>query len=101
MAATALEDGTVLMQAPDRRILIGQGLRGEQPFMAVRVQTQEQLEAFRRHVLTRGLKLLASPSAIFGPDALPVRDPDGRLAVFGLPGADLPRSLPAVVNLRA
>jgi catechol 2,3-dioxygenase-like lactoylglutathione lyase family enzyme len=95
MAATPLDDGTVLMQAPDRRILIGPGQRGEQPFMAFRVQSRGQLEAFRRHVLARELEPLASPSAIFSPDAFAVRDPDGRLAVFGLPRTDLPPCVPA------
>ncbi len=93
MTPTELEDGSALLQAPGRRILIGQGLRGAQPFMAFRVRTQDQLDAFRRHVIRRGVEPLESPSAIFAPGAFAVRDPDGRLAVFGLPRADLP--LPA------
>ena len=95
MAATELDDGTVLLQAPGRRILIGPGQPGEQPFMAFRVQTQDQLDAFRQYVRGRGLEPLASPSSIFRPDAFAVRDPDGRLAVFGLPCADLPPWLPS------
>ena len=95
MAATPLADGTVLMQAPERRILIGPGHRGAQPFMAFRLGSRDQLEAFRRHVLARGLETLAGTSAIFHPDAFAVRDPDGRLAVFGLPRGDLPRAVGA------
>ena len=58
--------------------------------MAFRVQTEDQLDALRRHVVHRGIEPLASPSAVFAPDAFAVRDPDGRLAVFGRPRVDLP-----------
>jgi catechol 2,3-dioxygenase len=90
MTPTELDDGTVLMQAPARRILIGRGSSGAQPFMAFKLQTDHQLEALRRHVVGRGLEPLASPSAIFASGAFAVCDPDGRLAVFGLPRTDLP-----------
>ncbi len=90
MTPTDLADGSVLMQASGRRILIGRGLPGAQPFMAFRVQTADQLEAFRQHVVRRGITPLANPSAVFTPGAFAVRDPDGRLVVFGLPRADLP-----------
>jgi len=94
MAPTDLSDGSVLMQGPRRRILIGRGPPGAQPFMAFRVQTEDQLDALRRHVVHRGIEPLASPSAVFAPGAFAVRDPDGRLAVFGLPRADLPQPVP-------
>ena len=90
MTPTELDDGTVLMQAPARRILIGRGSSGAQPFMAFKLQTDHQLDALRRHVVSRGLEPLASPSAIFASGAFAVCDPDGRLAVFGLPRTDLP-----------
>jgi len=90
MTPTELEDGSVLLQAPARRMLIGRGARGAQPFVAFRVQTADQLVAFRRHIARRNLEALASPSLLFAPGAFAVRDPDGRLAVFGLPRADLP-----------
>jgi catechol 2,3-dioxygenase len=99
MAPTELEDRSVLMQAPGRRIVIGRGLRAAQPFIAYRVQTADQLHAFRHHVLQRGLEPLASPSPVFAPGAFAVRDPDGRLAVFGLPRANLP--VPVQAGLRA
>ena len=92
MSPTELEDGSVLLQAPGRRIVVGRGAPGIQPFMAFKVQTPEQLDAFRQHVVQRGLKPLASPSAVFARGAFAVRDPDGRLAVFGRPRADLPVS---------
>jgi catechol-2,3-dioxygenase len=94
MAPTELADGSVLVQGPSRRILIGRGLPGAQPFMAFRVQTEDQLDALRRHVVHRGIEPLASPSAVFSPGAFSVRDPDLRLAVFGLPRADLPPPVP-------
>ena len=90
MTPVELDDGTVLMQAPARRILIGRGVSGAQPFMAFKLQTEHQLDALRRHVSNRGLKALPSPSAIFASGAFAVRDPDGRLAAFGLPRTDLP-----------
>jgi len=90
MIPIELDDGCVLMQAPDRRILIGRGRPGAQPFMAFRLKTDDQLDAFRRHVVRRGLEPIASPTGVFAPGAFAVRDPDTRLAVFGLPRADLP-----------
>ncbi len=90
MVPTELEDGAVLLQAPDRRMVIGRGLPGAQPFMAFRVQADDQLTAFKQHVIRRGIEPLASPSPVFAPGAFAVRDPDGRLAVFGLPRANLP-----------
>ena len=90
MTPSDLDDGTVLMQGPARRILIGRGAAGAQPFMAFKVQADHQLDALRRHVVRRGLEPLACPSAIFAPGAFAVCDPDGRLAVFGLPRTDLP-----------
>ena len=90
MTPVELDDGTVLMQAPARRILIGRGVSGAQPFMAFKLQTEPQLDALRRHISNRGLKALPSPTAIFASGAFAVRDPDGRLVVFGLPRTDLP-----------
>ena len=89
MVPTELDDGTVLMQAPGRRLVIGQGTRGAQPFIAFRVQTDSQLDDLRRHAISRGVKPLASPTGVFASGAFAVRDPDGRLAVFGLPRTEL------------
>jgi catechol 2,3-dioxygenase-like lactoylglutathione lyase family enzyme len=90
MTPTELEDGSFLLQAPARRILIGRGPRGAQPFIAFRVQTIDQLDALKRHIVRQKLEPLASPSAFFASGAFAVRDPDGRLAVFGLPRTDIP-----------
>ena len=93
MSPTTLEDGSFLIQAPSRRLVIGEGKPRAQPFMAFRVQTQTQLEAFRQHVVGRGIQPIASPTRVFGNGAFAVRDPDGRLAVFGLPRPELAGAL--------
>jgi len=95
MTPTRLRDGTVLMQARDRRLIIGEGKRGGQPFIAFKVQTQGQLEAFKQHVVGRGIRPIASPTQVFADGAFAVQDPDGRLAVFGLPRSDLTCSPPS------
>lgn len=89
MSPIRLEDGSFLMQAPGRRLVIGEGKPGAQPFMAFRVQSPAQLEAFRQHVVGRGIQPIASPTRVFANGAFAVRDPDGRLAVFGLPRPEL------------
>ena len=89
MVPFRLPDGTFLMQGPDRRIVIGAGAPGAQPYMAFRLQSEGQLEAYLEHLTARGLPVVASPTAVFGKDAFAVRDPDGRLAVFGTPRDDL------------
>jgi catechol 2,3-dioxygenase len=86
MSPTKLDDGSVLMEAAARRIVLGHGPRGTQPFIAFRLKSEFQLEAYRRHLLDRGLALLESPTRIFAAGAFAVRDPDGRQVVFGLPG---------------
>ncbi len=89
LSPTRLEDGSFLMQAPGRRLVLGEGKPRGQPFMAFRVQTQAQLNAFRQHVVGRDIQPIASPSPVFANGAFAVRDPDGRLAVFGLPRSEL------------
>jgi catechol 2,3-dioxygenase-like lactoylglutathione lyase family enzyme len=89
MTGVPLEDGSLLMQGPHRRIVIGKGRRGAQPFIAFSLKTSSQLEALRRHVAARGLEILISPSRVFDESAFAVRDPDGRLVVFGLPRGDI------------
>lgn len=73
-----------LLDAPDRRVLIGGGKRGEQPLSVFRVQSKPQLTALRAWLEGRGIPLLALPTPVFA-EGFAVRDPDGRLAAFGLP----------------
>jgi catechol 2,3-dioxygenase-like lactoylglutathione lyase family enzyme len=93
-AATALADGSHLLQAPARRLVIGRGTPGTQPYSAFRLGSAAQLAALRDHLAGRGVALLASPSPVFAEGAIAVRDPDGRLAVFGLARDDL-ESMPS------
>ncbi len=90
MRPTQLEDGTVLLQGPRRRLVIGEGKGGDQPFMAFKLQSRSQLEAFKRQLAARSIQPIVSPTRVFAEGAFAVRDPDGRLAVFGLPRPDLP-----------
>ena len=90
MNPLALEDGTTLMRGPARRIVIGRGPACGQPWSAFAVETPTQLASLRAHAEGHGLAPLASPSPAFADGAFALRDPDGRLVVFGLPRADLP-----------
>ncbi len=89
MTALAQADGTTLLSGTRRRIVIGRGTPGTQPYSAFRLGDPAQLAALRTHLAGKGVALLPSPTPVFTEDAFAVRDPDGRLAVFGLPRADL------------
>src|SRR4051812_32902504 len=64
-----------LLDARDRRVLIGSGKRGEQPLSVFRVQSKPQLAALRAWLEGRGIPLLALPTPVFA-DGFAVRDPD-------------------------
>src|SRR3954451_11013142 len=85
MRPSPLEDGTTLLGGPQRRIVIGKGAPGAQPFIAYRLQDEAQLGRVRRDLERKEQPILASPSAVFAPGAFAVKDPDGRLVVFGRP----------------
>ena len=87
MTPVELDDGTVLMQAPARRILIGRGVSGAQPFMAFKLQTEPQLDALRRHISNRGLKALPSPTANNG---TPFRRASSAASASGAPSVFTP-----------
>jgi catechol 2,3-dioxygenase len=87
---TALADDTHLLQGPGRRMIVGAGNPGERPYHGFRLQNRQQLEDVRDFLQGQGLNTESSPSSIFEPDAVAVRDPDGWLSVFGLPRTDLP-----------
>ena len=88
-AVTPWLDQTLLLQGPGRRLVIGSGNPGERPYHGFRVQNRDQLTSIRAFVEDRGLKVEPSPSTVFEPDAVAVRDPDGWLSVFGIPRGDL------------
>lgn len=83
MAATELADGLWLLQGPQRRLLVAGGERGAQPLSAFRLRSRDQLDALRAFIVARGIELLANPTPLFA-DGIAVRDPDGRIAAFGL-----------------
>ncbi len=86
-----------LLDAPQRRLLIGGGLRGGQPLSVFRVQTPGQLSALQAWLEGRGIPLLPLPTPLFA-EGFAVRDPDGRLAAFGLPD---PRFAPTPGDAKA
>jgi len=93
MTPIELEDGTVLLQGPERRLVIGRGPAGGQPWSGFRLQSPAQRDALRAHLEAQGIAIEASPSPVFGEASFAVRDPDGRLAVFGLVRDDLGRGV--------
>ncbi len=92
--SSTLPDGTSLLQGPARRLIVGPGKPGERPYHGYRVQNRRHLEDIRDFIQGRGLNTEPSPSTIFEPDAVAVRDPDGWLNIFGLPRNDLPSQKP-------
>ncbi len=84
LAARPLSDGTVALEGRGRSIVIGKGEAGTQPLSAFRLESSRQLGDLRDWLRGRGVAILPSPTALFRDDAVAARDPDGRLAVFGL-----------------
>jgi catechol 2,3-dioxygenase len=89
MAPTPLDDRTILLQGDERRIVIGRGAAGAQPYSAFAMADQARLDQARRDLAARGVRLLPSPTRIFADGALAVADPDGRLVVLGVGRHDL------------
>jgi catechol 2,3-dioxygenase len=87
MSRHELADGTYLVEAPGRRIVIGAGEARLQPYSAFALADPAQLATYRDYVTARGAEPLPAPSPLFAEGAFAVRDPDGRLALFGLPAS--------------
>jgi catechol 2,3-dioxygenase len=85
MVAAPLDDGSYLVQGRQRRLVVGPGAARANPYNAFALQDRAQLDAYRRFVAARGVALLPAPTKLFADGAFAARDPDGRLAVFGLP----------------
>lgn len=79
-----LADGTTLLRGPGRRLIIGKGRDGSQPYSAFRFTNEAGLEAYKAHLAARGINLMPTPTPLFSPGAFAVADPDGRQMVFGL-----------------
>ena len=82
MMKTPLGASEFLLEAPSRSIVIGAGAAG-QPYSAFSLGDGDHLRRYRAFLEGGQVELLPSPTALFGSDAFAVRDPDGRLAVFG------------------
>lgn len=85
MTVTRLSDDLLLAAGPQRRLLIGRGEARGHPFNAFALADAAQLGRYRAFLEERGARLLHSPTPLLTGEAFAVRDPDGRLAVFGLP----------------
>jgi catechol 2,3-dioxygenase len=82
MTETPLGASEFLLEAPSRSIVIDAGTAG-QPYSAFALGDGDHLRRYRAFLEGCRVELLPSPTALFGSDAFAVRDPDGRLAVFG------------------
>ena len=89
MADTPLDDGARLLRGKERRLIIGTGTAGEQPYSAFRFPNTDRLDAFKSYLTVQGMNLMPSPTPLFGTEAFAVADPDGRQVVFGLPNVAL------------
>jgi catechol 2,3-dioxygenase len=90
------DDGTIVLQGRSRRLVIGCGERRTQPWTAFRLGSKQQLAALGDHLIGSGIEIMPSPSPVFADGAIAVRDPDGRLVLFGLPRRELDETpLPA------
>ncbi len=85
-----LPEAAKLLQGPGRRLVVGRGKPGARPYHGFRLRDRTQQDAVRAFFAAQGIELEPSPSEVFAPDAVAVRDPDGWLSVFGLPRRDLP-----------
>src|SRR5579883_2720449 len=85
MAVAPLGGDAYLAEGQGRRLVIGRGEARGHAYSAFSLADDAQLERYRRFAVARGAEPIASPSPLFTQGAFAVRDPDGRLAVFGVP----------------
>jgi catechol 2,3-dioxygenase-like lactoylglutathione lyase family enzyme len=84
LAATPLGDGSILVHGRQRRLVIGAGAARGNPYNAFALRDRAQLDTYRGYVTARGVALEPAPTPLFGDGGFAVRDPDGRLAAFGV-----------------
>ncbi len=92
MTARRLDGGDWLCEGPLRRIIFTPGADKSLGYAAFGTRDAEGLAAIRARAEGKGATILPSPSPLFGGEAFGVRDPDGNLIVFGLGGAEPPRT---------
>ena len=83
MSEKSLADGSTLLQGEERRLIVGSGIAGDQPYSAFRFADETRLAAYRAHLTAQGMNLMPSPTPLFSDGAFAVSDPDGRQMVFG------------------
>jgi len=88
MAVCPIDKETSLVEASGRRLIIGRGAARGHPWSAYALADIAHLARYRQYLRDRGAAVLPSPSPLFDAEAFAVRDPDGRLAVFGKARAD-------------
>jgi catechol 2,3-dioxygenase-like lactoylglutathione lyase family enzyme len=95
MVAAPLGDGSYLVHGRQRRLVIGPGAARANPYNAFALHDRAQLNAYRRFIEACGVVPLPAPTPLFADGAFAARDPDGRLAVFGLPKPGFAAGAPA------
>jgi catechol 2,3-dioxygenase-like lactoylglutathione lyase family enzyme len=84
MATTPLGADLYQVEGLERRLVIGRGAARGHPWSAFALGDTTQLRQYRQFLEERGAELLPSPTPLFAERAFGVRDPDGRIAAFGL-----------------
>jgi len=74
-------------RAKGRTLIFQPGAPKTLAFAAYAVEDLSDLAGLRERAATARVALEASPSPLFGPEAVCLRDPDGNCFVFGLPAA--------------
>jgi catechol 2,3-dioxygenase-like lactoylglutathione lyase family enzyme len=100
MRVTSLGGDLHLAEAPERRLIFGSGEKRGHPWSAYALGDEAQLARYRRYVRERGAEPLAAPTPLFAAGAFAVRDPDGRLAVFGVPQGRSPAAASGTLAAR-
>jgi len=95
MAVTRLSADLLLAAGPQRRLIIGRGEARGHPFNAFALADAAQLRRYRAFLEERGARLLPTPTPLLRGESFAVRDPDGRLAAFGLPSDSEAAARPA------
>jgi len=75
-----LPDASWLVAGRGRRLVVGKGAAGAVPYFALELQDASHVNAYRRQVT----KAEDFSSPLLADGAFAVRDPDGRLVVFGV-----------------
>jgi len=74
-----------LVQGHARRMVVGGGVPGAVPWIAMVMKDAAHLSSYATALDRLGVRRKPSPTPLFGAGAFAVTDPDGRRVVFGLP----------------